>query len=188
MLMNELQNGINSTARNAYSGIAAATALTMIPEVDKDKTVVARHRHGGLPRLSGGGDRRHGASHREREDESRRRHEPRRHDGRRRRGHAVVSRERGTAAARHAFFATHRFMEYQMNRLFFASLSVAPCSCINRMHGGEQPDLSTPIPSTRTTACAPTAPSATDCSKARRPAWTLLNALRRQGRCSRSTK
>jgi autotransporter adhesin len=37
--MNELQNGINSTARNAYSGIAAATALTMIPEVDKDKTL-----------------------------------------------------------------------------------------------------------------------------------------------------
>ncbi|HEX7908749.1 MAG TPA: YadA-like family protein, partial [Paraburkholderia sp.] len=37
--MNELQNGISSTARNAYSGIAAATALTMIPEVDKDKTL-----------------------------------------------------------------------------------------------------------------------------------------------------
>jgi autotransporter adhesin len=37
--VNELQNGINSTARNAYSGIAAATALTMIPEVDKDKTL-----------------------------------------------------------------------------------------------------------------------------------------------------
>jgi autotransporter adhesin len=37
--INDLQNGINSTARNAYSGIAAATALTMIPEVDKDKTL-----------------------------------------------------------------------------------------------------------------------------------------------------
>lgn len=37
--MSELQNGINSTARNAHSGIAAATALTMIPEEDKDKTL-----------------------------------------------------------------------------------------------------------------------------------------------------
>ncbi|MFM0306008.1 YadA family autotransporter adhesin, partial [Paraburkholderia sediminicola] len=34
-----LQGNINSLARNAYSGIAAATALTMIPEVDKDKTL-----------------------------------------------------------------------------------------------------------------------------------------------------
>ncbi|WP_404935398.1 YadA-like family protein [Paraburkholderia sp. BL27I4N3] len=34
-----VQSGINSVARNAYSGIAAATALTMIPEVDKDKTL-----------------------------------------------------------------------------------------------------------------------------------------------------
>ncbi|MDB5783714.1 YadA-like family protein, partial [Caballeronia mineralivorans] len=37
--VNQLQQGINSTARNAYSGIAAATALTMIPEVDKGKTL-----------------------------------------------------------------------------------------------------------------------------------------------------
>jgi len=35
----QLQNGINSTARNAYAGIAAATALTMIPEVDPGKTL-----------------------------------------------------------------------------------------------------------------------------------------------------
>jgi autotransporter adhesin len=34
-----LQGSINSVARNAYSGIAAAAALTMIPEVDKDKTL-----------------------------------------------------------------------------------------------------------------------------------------------------
>jgi autotransporter adhesin len=34
-----LQGNINSVARNAYSGIAAAAALTMIPEVDKDKTL-----------------------------------------------------------------------------------------------------------------------------------------------------
>ncbi|MFC0690752.1 YadA family autotransporter adhesin, partial [Paraburkholderia humisilvae] len=37
-LMN-VQSGINDLARKAYSGIAAATALTMIPEVDKDKTI-----------------------------------------------------------------------------------------------------------------------------------------------------
>jgi len=37
--VNQLQQGISSTARNAYSGIAAATALTMIPEVDKGKTL-----------------------------------------------------------------------------------------------------------------------------------------------------
>jgi len=37
--VNQLQQGINSTARSAYSGIAAATALTMIPEVDKGKTL-----------------------------------------------------------------------------------------------------------------------------------------------------
>ena len=37
--VDQLQSGINSVARNAYSGIAAATALTMIPEVDKDKTL-----------------------------------------------------------------------------------------------------------------------------------------------------
>jgi autotransporter adhesin len=34
-----LQGNINSVARNAYSGIAAATALTMIPEVDNNKTL-----------------------------------------------------------------------------------------------------------------------------------------------------
>jgi autotransporter adhesin len=37
--INALQGDINSVARNAYSGIAAAAALTMIPEVDKDKTL-----------------------------------------------------------------------------------------------------------------------------------------------------
>ncbi|MFM0390106.1 YadA family autotransporter adhesin, partial [Paraburkholderia dipogonis] len=37
--VDQLQSGINSVARNAYSGIAATTALTMIPEVDKDKTL-----------------------------------------------------------------------------------------------------------------------------------------------------
>jgi autotransporter adhesin len=35
----QLQQGINETARNAYAGIAAATALTMIPEVDAGKTL-----------------------------------------------------------------------------------------------------------------------------------------------------
>ncbi|WP_241016172.1 YadA-like family protein [Paraburkholderia sp. Ac-20336] len=35
----QLQDGINSTARYAYAGIAAATALTMIPEVDPGKTL-----------------------------------------------------------------------------------------------------------------------------------------------------
>nr|WP_246327080.1 YadA-like family protein [Burkholderia guangdongensis] len=37
--INGLQQDIDSTARNAYSGVAAATALTMIPDVDKDKTL-----------------------------------------------------------------------------------------------------------------------------------------------------
>ncbi|RDS78778.1 hypothetical protein DWU98_21165 [Dyella monticola] len=37
--VNGMQNQINNTARNAYSGIAAATALTMIPGVDVGKTV-----------------------------------------------------------------------------------------------------------------------------------------------------
>nr|WP_174949378.1 YadA-like family protein [Burkholderia lata] len=36
---NRLQQGINDTARKAYAGVAAATALTMIPDVDKDKTL-----------------------------------------------------------------------------------------------------------------------------------------------------
>ncbi|MBK3844213.1 hemagglutinin [Paraburkholderia aspalathi] len=35
----QLQQSINSTARSAYSGVAAVTALAMIPEVDKDKTL-----------------------------------------------------------------------------------------------------------------------------------------------------
>ncbi|MCA8318575.1 YadA-like family protein [Burkholderia cepacia] len=35
----QLQQGINDTARKAYSGVAAATALTMIPDVDKDKVL-----------------------------------------------------------------------------------------------------------------------------------------------------
>ncbi|WP_322042572.1 YadA-like family protein [Paraburkholderia sp. J67] len=37
--MNSLQNGMNTVARNAYSGVAAATALTMIPDVDQGKTI-----------------------------------------------------------------------------------------------------------------------------------------------------
>ncbi|WP_245639674.1 YadA-like family protein [Paraburkholderia heleia] len=37
--LNALQGSVNSVARNAYGGIAAATALTMIPEVDQGKTV-----------------------------------------------------------------------------------------------------------------------------------------------------
>ncbi|MEM5312280.1 YadA-like family protein [Paraburkholderia sp. JHI869] len=37
--LNSLQSGLNSVARNAYGGIAAATALTMIPDVDQGKTI-----------------------------------------------------------------------------------------------------------------------------------------------------
>jgi autotransporter adhesin len=37
--LNSLQTGMNSVARNAYSGVAAATALTMIPDVDQGKTI-----------------------------------------------------------------------------------------------------------------------------------------------------
>ncbi|NLP61454.1 YadA-like family protein [Paraburkholderia sacchari] len=37
--MSSLQSGLNSVARNAYGGIAAATALTMIPDVDQGKTI-----------------------------------------------------------------------------------------------------------------------------------------------------
>jgi X-X-X-Leu-X-X-Gly heptad repeat protein len=36
---NDLNNSINSVARKAYGGIAAATALTMIPDVDQGKTL-----------------------------------------------------------------------------------------------------------------------------------------------------
>ncbi|WP_082758046.1 YadA-like family protein [Burkholderia sp. MSMB1498] len=35
----DLQQSITDTARDAYSGVAAATALTMIPDVDRDKTL-----------------------------------------------------------------------------------------------------------------------------------------------------
>ena len=35
----QVQAGVNDVARNAYSGIAAATALTMIPDVDQGKTI-----------------------------------------------------------------------------------------------------------------------------------------------------
>lgn len=35
----QLQQSVNSTARTAYSGIAAATALSMIPEVDQGKSL-----------------------------------------------------------------------------------------------------------------------------------------------------
>jgi autotransporter adhesin len=37
--LNSVQDSVNSVARSAYSGIAAATALTMIPEVDQGKTL-----------------------------------------------------------------------------------------------------------------------------------------------------
>ncbi|MFM0734111.1 YadA-like family protein [Paraburkholderia sediminicola] len=37
--INSVQNGVNAVAKNAYSGIAAATALTMIPDVDQGKTI-----------------------------------------------------------------------------------------------------------------------------------------------------
>ncbi|OLL28252.1 hypothetical protein BTH42_28705 [Burkholderia sp. SRS-W-2-2016] len=37
--VNATDKAINNVARGAYSGIAAATALTMIPDVDKDKTL-----------------------------------------------------------------------------------------------------------------------------------------------------
>ncbi|WP_434715468.1 YadA-like family protein [Paraburkholderia sp. A3RO-2L] len=37
--MNSLQSGLSSVARNAYGGVAAATALTMIPDVDQGKTI-----------------------------------------------------------------------------------------------------------------------------------------------------
>ncbi|AOJ73610.1 hypothetical protein WS83_14985 [Burkholderia sp. MSMB2042] len=35
----ELQRQIDATARSAYAGVAAATALTMIPDVDRNKTL-----------------------------------------------------------------------------------------------------------------------------------------------------
>jgi autotransporter adhesin len=37
--LNALQGSVNSVARNAYGGVAAATALTMIPDVDQGKTI-----------------------------------------------------------------------------------------------------------------------------------------------------
>ncbi|MFM0313138.1 YadA family autotransporter adhesin, partial [Paraburkholderia sp. RL17-383-BIF-A] len=37
--INAVQNGLNQVAKNAYAGIAAATALTMIPDVDQGKTI-----------------------------------------------------------------------------------------------------------------------------------------------------
>jgi autotransporter adhesin len=37
--MRQFQSGMGEVARNAYSGVAAATALTMIPEVDPGKTL-----------------------------------------------------------------------------------------------------------------------------------------------------
>ncbi|WP_425272191.1 YadA-like family protein [Paraburkholderia aromaticivorans] len=37
--INAVQNGVNQVAKNAYAGIAAATALTMIPDVDQGKTI-----------------------------------------------------------------------------------------------------------------------------------------------------
>ncbi|WP_236596659.1 YadA-like family protein [Paraburkholderia hiiakae] len=37
--LNALQSNVNSVARNAYGGVAAATALTMIPDVDQGKTI-----------------------------------------------------------------------------------------------------------------------------------------------------
>uniref|UniRef100_A0A1I9YLC7 Adhesin n=1 Tax=Paraburkholderia sprentiae WSM5005 TaxID=754502 RepID=A0A1I9YLC7_9BURK len=38
-VQNSLNNSINTVARKAYGGIAAATALTMIPDVDQGKTL-----------------------------------------------------------------------------------------------------------------------------------------------------
>jgi autotransporter adhesin len=37
---NQMQQSINDTARKAYAGVAAATALTMIPDVDLGKTIM----------------------------------------------------------------------------------------------------------------------------------------------------
>ena len=37
--LNAVQDQVNSVARKAYSGVAAATALAMIPEVDAGKSV-----------------------------------------------------------------------------------------------------------------------------------------------------
>ncbi|WP_415867774.1 YadA family autotransporter adhesin [Burkholderia ubonensis] len=37
--LNAVQQGVNNVARRAYSGVAAATALTMIPDVDLGKTI-----------------------------------------------------------------------------------------------------------------------------------------------------
>ena len=37
--MGQLQSGLSSVARSAFGGVAAATALTMIPDVDAGKTV-----------------------------------------------------------------------------------------------------------------------------------------------------
>ncbi len=37
--LNALQGSVNSVARNAYGGITAATALTMIPDVDQGKNI-----------------------------------------------------------------------------------------------------------------------------------------------------
>jgi trimeric autotransporter adhesin len=39
LIGNALGSQINEVARNAYSGVAAATALSMIPEVDPGKTI-----------------------------------------------------------------------------------------------------------------------------------------------------
>ncbi|CDY74556.1 surface protein [Caballeronia glathei] len=37
--VNQLKSGLGEVSRNAYSGVAAATALTMIPDVDANKTL-----------------------------------------------------------------------------------------------------------------------------------------------------
>jgi autotransporter adhesin len=37
--MRQFQSGMSELSRNAYSGVAAATALTMIPDVDLGKTI-----------------------------------------------------------------------------------------------------------------------------------------------------
>jgi autotransporter adhesin len=37
--MKSMQSQVNSVAKNSYGGIAAATALTMIPDVDQGKTI-----------------------------------------------------------------------------------------------------------------------------------------------------
>ncbi|SAL52437.1 YadA domain-containing protein [Caballeronia humi] len=52
--MNQLQSGMGEVARNGYSGVAAATALSMIPEVDADKTLSVGFGYGSYKGYSAG--------------------------------------------------------------------------------------------------------------------------------------